>query len=117
MSIAGTRKSASFDSRPSRRSRTAPPTTYAPRPSDRTYCSTGSDKSDRLDLDERARWEFRHLDRRPRRRPVADVARVDLVHPGKVAEVLQEHGRLDEVVEGRAGLLEDRAEIGEDLFR
>ena len=36
MSTPGTRKSASFDSRPSSSSRTAPPTRYASRPSDET---------------------------------------------------------------------------------
>src|SRR4051812_39985094 len=72
---------------------------------------------DRLDLDERARWELRHLDRRSRRRVVADVLRVDRVHALEVVEVLQEHRRLHEPVEPRPGLLENCAQVREDLLR
>src|SRR5436305_12409695 len=112
------RKSASFGSWPSSSSRTAPPTTYASSPSDRTCSSTGEglDECDRLDLDERARRELGHLDRRPRRRRVADVLRVHLAHPGEVVEVLEEDGRLHEVVERRAGFFQDRAEVSEHLL-
>ena len=39
------------------------------------------------------------------------MGRVDLVHRGEVAEVLEEDGRLDEPVEAGAGLLEDRAQV------
>src|SRR5436190_15787148 len=109
MSTPGTRKSASFESTPSSSSRTAPPTTYASRPSDPTYFSIRSDDCDRLDLDERAGRELRDLDRRAGGRRLTDVLRVDLVHPGEVVEVLEEHRRLDELVERRARRLEDRA--------
>src|SRR5690349_3388924 len=114
MSIAGTRKSASFESRPSSASRTAPPTTYASSPSERTYSSTALDEGDRLDLHERAGRQLRHLDRRARRRAVAHVPRVDLVHAREVVEVLEEDGRLHEPVERTARLLEDRRQVGED---
>ena len=56
-------------------------------------------EGDGFDLDERSRRELRDLDRRARRRPVADVRRVDAVHALEVAEVLEEHRRLDELVE------------------
>ncbi len=69
----------------------------------------------RLDLDESPRRELRDLDRRARRRAIADVARVDLVHAREVAEILQEDGRLHEPLETRAGRLEDRPEVAEDL--
>src|SRR2546423_5957376 len=122
MSMPGTRKSASFDSCPSSSSRTAPPTTYASSPSEPTYSSTGEagralDESDRLDLDERTGRQLRDLDRRPSRRRFADVFRVHLVHPGEVVEVLQEHGRLHEAIERGSRLLEDRAQVCEDLLR
>src|SRR5947209_16313531 len=116
MSVAGTRKSASLESRPSSASRTAPPTTYASSPSDRTYCSTALDKGDRLDLDKRARRQLRHFDSGPRGRALTDVLRVDLVHPREVVEVLQEHRRLHEVVERRPRRFEYRAQVGEDLL-
>jgi hypothetical protein len=74
VSSPGTRKSASFDSSPSSSSRTAPPTRYASSPSPRTYFSISSrirpfspdrrsalQQCDRLDLDERAGGELRHL--------------------------------------------------------
>src|SRR5690349_3295048 len=72
---------------------------------------------DRLDLDERARRQPGHLHGRARRRPVADVLRVHGVHPLEVVEVLEEDRRLDELVEPGARLLEDRAEVREDLLR
>src|SRR2546423_979787 len=117
MSTPGTRKSASFDSCPSSSSRTAPPTTYASSPSEPTYSSTSLDESDRLDLDERTGGQLRDLDRRPGGRRFADVFRVHLVHPGEVVEVLQEHGRLHEAIERGSRLLEDRAQVCEDLLR
>src|SRR5205085_2873067 len=117
MSTPGTRKSASFESCPSSSSRTAPPTTYASSPSEPTYSSVALDESDRLDLDERARRQFRDLDRRAGRRRRADVLRVHLVHPREVVEVLQEHGRLHEPVERASRLLEDRAQVREHLLR
>src|SRR5438477_8986509 len=116
MSRPGTRKSASFASTPRSASRTAPPTTYASRPSDPTYSSMLLDECDRLDLDERAGGELRDLDGGARRRPVADVLDVDLVHAREVGQVLQEDGRLDEPVERGARGLEDRTEVGEDLL-
>src|SRR5260221_5438145 len=116
MSTPGTRKSASLESTPSNSSRTAPPTTYASSPSDSTYFSIRSDDCDRLDLDERARWQLRDLDRRPGRRGGADVLCVHLVHPCEIIEVLQEDRRLDDLVERRAGCLEDRPQICEELL-
>ena len=46
-----------------------------------------------------------------RRRAVADVRGVHLVHRSEVVQALQEDGRLHEAVEAAAGLLEDRAEV------
>ena len=70
-----------------------------------------------LDLDERAGRQRRHFDRRPRRRLVADVLRVDLVHAGEVAEVREVHRRLHEPVEARPRGFEDRPEVREHLLR
>src|SRR5262245_40782219 len=116
MSTPGTRKSASFDSRPPSSSRTAPPTTYASSPSEPTYSSSALDEGDRLDLDEGAGRELRDLDRRPGGRRVTDVLRVHLVHAGEVVEVLEEHRRLHDTVERAAGGFEDRAQVCEDLL-
>ena len=74
-------------------------------------------RGDRLDLDERAGRQGRHLERGARRRLVADVLRVDLVHAGEVVEVLEEDSRLDELVQTRARGLEDRPEVRKDLLR
>src|SRR5947199_10219778 len=115
MSRPGTRKSASFASTPRSSSRTAPPTTYASRPSDPTYSSTRLDECDRLDLDERAGGQLRDLDGGARRRRVADVLDVHLVHARKVVQVLEEDGRLDEPAERAARRLEDRAPVREGL--
>ena len=71
------------------------------RPPARRGASSVRSERDRLDLDERARRQLRDLDGRARRRRVADVTRVHLVHPGEVAEVLEEDRRLDEPVERR----------------
>src|SRR4051812_13613623 len=117
VSTPGTRKSASFDSRPSSSSRTAPPTTYASSSSERTYSSSClADSRDRLDLHERAGREFRDLDGRARGRLIADVLRVHGVHPLEVVEVLEEHRRLHEAVETRSRLLENRAQVREHLL-
>ena len=75
-----------------------------------------ADEGDRLDLDQRARGQLRDLDRRARRRRVADVPRVDLVHAGEVVEVLEKDRRLHEPVERRARGLEDRAQVREHLL-
>src|SRR6266516_1775355 len=117
MSRPGTRKSASLASMPRSSSRTAPPTTYASRPSDLTYSSMRSDECDRLDLDERPGRQPGDLDRRARRRRVAHVLRVHLVHPREVVQVLQEDRRLHEPLEGRARLLQYLAQVREDLLR
>src|SRR3954453_19264051 len=116
MSTPGTRKSASLDSRPSSSSRTAPPTTYASRPSEPTYTSTALDEGNRLDLDERARGELRDLDGGPRRRRRPDVPCVDLVHAREVPQALQEDGGLHEPVQRASRLLEDRAQVLEHLL-
>ena len=58
----------------------------------------------------------RDLDRGARGRTVADVARIDLVHRGEVAEILEEDRRLDELLEPAARLLEDRAQVLEHLL-
>ena len=50
-------------------------------------------------------------------RLLADVPRVDLVHPLEVAEVGEEDGRLHDPVETAAGLLENRLQVPEDLLR
>src|SRR3954451_21887621 len=116
MSTPGTRKSASCASAPSSSSRTAPPTTYASRPSEPTYSRIVLDEGDRLDLDERARRKLRHLDGRSSGRRASDVLRVDLVHAGEVVKVLEEHRRLHEPVERAPGLAEDRAQVREHLL-
>src|SRR5579875_2685143 len=85
-------------------------------PSERTRSVRELGERDGLDLDQRPGRQLGHLDRRARGRAVADVLRVDLVHRLEVAEILQEHRRLDEPVEPAAGLLEDRAKVGEDLL-
>src|SRR5207248_3153412 len=71
---------------------------------------------DSLDLDERARGEVGHFDRRAGRRNAADVPCVDLVHGAEVVEVLEEDGRLDDPVERAPGSLEDRAQVRERLL-
>src|SRR4051794_20775639 len=76
-----------------------------------------SDESDRLDLDERAGRQLRDFDSRPRRRGSADMFRVHLVHAREVVEVLQEDGRLHQLIERATRLLEDRAQVCEDLLR
>jgi hypothetical protein len=76
-----------------------------------------SSERDRFDLDARAARKRCDLDRRARRRAVADVRGVDLVHPLEVAEIGEENGRLDELVETAARLFEDRPQVGEDLLR
>src|SRR6476469_6358456 len=115
VSSPGTRKSASFESRPSSSSRTAPPTRYASSPSPRTYFSISSrirpfspdrrralQQCDRLDLDERPGGELRHLHGRARGRLLVEVLEVDR--------------RLHEAVERGARLLEDRLQVREDPF-
>src|SRR5438105_9967521 len=47
---------------------------------------------------------------------LAEVRRVDLVHPREVVEALQEDRRLHDAVEAAPCFLEDRAEVGEDLL-
>src|SRR5436190_17718901 len=129
VSSPGTRKSASFESSPSSSSRTAPPTRYASSPSPRTYFSISSrirpfspdrrsalQQCDRLELDERAGGELRHLYGRPRGRLLANVLRVDLVHRMEIVEALEEDRRLHEAVEPGARLREDRLQVREDLF-
>ena len=74
------------------------------------------ERGDRLDLDECAGREPRDLDGGAGRRRRTDVGRVDLVHPGEVVEVLQEHRRLHEAVERAARLLEDRTQVREHLL-
>src|SRR5207253_266997 len=71
---------------------------------------------DGFDLDKRSRGELCDLDGRPRRWMLADVRRVDLVHPREVVEALQEDRRLHDAVEAAPCFLEDRAEVGEDLI-
>src|SRR5205814_9103974 len=117
MSRPRTRKSASFASTPRSSSRTAPPTTYASRPSDPTYSSMLLDECDRLDLDERAGGKLHDLDGGARRRRVADVLDVNLVHAREVVQVLQEDSCHGEAVERAARRLEDRPQVGEDLLR
>src|SRR5207253_956940 len=117
--------------RPSSRARAARPAPRRRRGTRRDRASARSPRSaiapgqassswlelgDRLDLHEGARREPRDLHRRAGRRRVADVPRVHLVHPPEVVEVLEEDRRLDEAVERRPGLLEDRAQVGEDLL-
>jgi hypothetical protein len=75
------------------------------------------ENGDRFDLDECAGRESRHLDRRPSRRPVADVTRINLVHTLEVVEVLQEYRCLHKPVETAARLLENRAQVREHLLR
>src|SRR5919198_1913161 len=116
MSRPGTRKSASFASTPRSSSRTAPPTTYASKPSDPTYSSTRLDECDRLDLDERAGGQLRDLDGGAGRRRITDVLDVHLVHAREVVEVLQEDRRLDDPVERAARRLEDRPQVREHLL-
>src|SRR2546423_4723887 len=76
-----------------------------------------SGQCDGFDLDERSRRKPRDLDGRPRGRTLTDVARVHLVHPLEVVEVLQEDRRLHEPGEAAARLLEDRPQVGEHLLR
>src|SRR5215210_3356572 len=75
-----------------------------------------SGQRDRFDLDPDARRKLRDADRGPGRERLADPAGVDLVHPLEVAQIDEEDGRLDDPVEARAGLLEDRLEVVEDLL-
>jgi hypothetical protein len=75
-----------------------------------------SGEGDRLDLHARAAREGRDLDRRACRGTVADVRGVDLVHPLEVPEVGEEDRRLDELVQPAPRLLENRAQVGEDLL-
>src|SRR5262245_16540961 len=90
-STPGTRKSSSECGIPRSSSRTAPPTTYASRPSERTKrrISVGTDGysprhrsevGDCLDLDERACGQLRDLDRRAGWRAAADPGGVDVAH-------------------------------------
>src|SRR4029077_10021952 len=76
----------------------------------------GSNVCDRFDLDESAAREGRDLHRRPRRRAIADVLRVHLVHAREVAQVREEDGGLDELVEAAACRLENRPEVRHDLL-
>src|SRR5215211_6276414 len=69
-----------------------------------------------LNLDEGAGWQRRHFDGGTRWRLSANVAGVDLVHASEVGEVDEEDGGLDQTVEPAARRLQDRAEVGEDLF-
>ena len=78
--------------------------------------SSAGGERDRLDLDLRARRQRRDLDGCAGGRLPADMACVDLVHGGEVAEVGEEDRRLDEPVEPAAGLLEDRAQVREHLL-
>src|SRR5918999_689669 len=71
---------------------------------------------DGFDLDLRAGRKLRDLDRRPRRRRLADALRVDLVHPLEVVEVDEEDRRLDDPVEARACFFQDRLQVVEDLL-
>src|SRR6476660_428716 len=76
----------------------------------------GSNVCDRFDLDEGAAREARDLHRRPRRRAIADVLRVHLVHAREVAQVHEEDRGLDEIVEAAPGRLEDRPEVRHALL-
>src|SRR6266511_130966 len=73
-------------------------------------------RRDCLDLHLRSRGERRDLDRGPRRGLIADVTGVDLVHSLEVAEVDEVDCRLHELVEARARLLQNGAQIGEHLL-
>src|SRR5437762_8284133 len=77
---------------------------------------TSSGLRDRFDLDQRAGRQRGDLDGRAGGRLVAHVPRIDLVHRLEVAEIREEHRGLHEPVEPAARLLEDRAQVREDLL-
>src|SRR3712207_4054959 len=76
----------------------------------------GLEVRDRVDLDQSAAGEGSHLYRRACGRPIADAGAVHGVQLLEVSEVGQEDRHLEEVLEARAGLLEDRLQVVERLL-
>ena len=112
-----TRREEGFDASPSSSSRTAPPTTYASRSSERNSYPTSAQTRAIASISTSApegSFATSTVERCGRRR--AHVRGVHLVHAGEVVEALQEDRGLDECVERAAGLLEDRAEVLEHLL-